>query len=369
MDTTHDDLRFWLALNRTPGIGTITFSRLLQHVGDPPAIFAQSAAALTALGLSSATRAALRRPDWLAVERDLEWAAMPDQYALTLRNGDYPSRLREMADPPPVLFVKGQRHAIAQQPQLAMVGSRSPTPGGRALARELAEQLAACGVTITSGLALGIDAAGHEGALRGGGETVAVAGTGLDRVYPARHRDLAVRVAARGALVSEFPPGTPPARDHFPRRNRIISGLCQAVLVVEAAARSGSLITARLALEQGRDVLAVPGAPYNPKSRGCNELLRQGAALVETAADVQAEMGWDTARAVQLTGTGGVESPMALDADQQAVLGCTGFEPTPLDRVVEQSGLTPEAVSSILLVLELQGLVESAPGGCVCRTA
>ncbi len=374
MQTIKDELRFWLALNRTPGVGTRTFSLLLEHLGEPRAVFDESAATMTALGLPAHTVNFLQQPDWSAVQRDLRWLEGDGNSVLTLHDPDYPERLREIPDPPPVLFLRGRQQCIAQQPQLAVVGSRNPTHGGEVLAADITEQMAGRGVTITSGLALGIDAAAHRGTLRGGGWTIAVAGCGLDRVYPARNRELAHEIVEHGTLVSEFPPGTPPARDHFPRRNRIISGLAQAVLVVEAAARSGSLITARCALEQGRDVMAVPGAPYNPRSRGCNALLRQGAALVETADDIQMEMGWTaTVRQTSRKEVRRAETidnkSITADSSQRAVLENTGFEPTPVDSVVERSGLTPEAVSSILLMLELQGLVVSAPGGCYCRTA
>jgi DNA processing protein len=251
-----------------------------------------------------------------------------------------------------------------------MVGTRNPTPAGQETAQEFARHLAGVGLTITSGLALGIDAASHRGALAAGGYSVAVVGTGLDRVYPARHRELAHQIAEQGALVSEFSPGVPPLAANFPRRNRIISGLSVGTLVVEAARQSGSLITARLALEQGREVFAVPGSIHNPQARGCHQLLRQGAKLVETAQDVLEELGTLVSYVPQaaMQPDPDSDSLSELDADYQKVLKCIGHEPTSVDTVVERSGLTADAVCSMLLVLELQGFVAATNGGHYCQT-
>ena len=216
----------------------------------------------------------------------MEWLSQPGNHVVHFQDAAYPALLKQIADPPPLLFVRGDRDYLAQ-PQLAIVGSRNPTHTGRALAREFAAHLASFGLTITSGLASGIDGAAHQGAIEAGGTTLAVTGTGLDRVYPARHRDLAHRVAENGALVTEFPPGTAPLAANFPRRNRLISGLSLGTLVVEAALRSGSLITARSALEQGREVFAIPGSIHNPLARGCHALIRDGAKLVESGEWVQ----------------------------------------------------------------------------------
>ncbi len=282
-----EPLRYWLALNRTPGVGTVTFHDLLERYGDPAGVFTSGTAHPS---LSPASSAWLKDPDWDLVDQDLRWLEGPDNHLLTLGHPDYPTLLAELPDAPPLLFVHGDP-GVLSLPQLAIVGSRNPTPGGESTARDFARHLAAAGVTVTSGLALGVDGAAHEGALDAEGVTVAVMGTGLDRVYPARHRDLAHRIAVRGALVSEFAPGTPPKGDHFPRRNRIISGLSLGTLVVEAALRSGSLITARLASEQGREVFAIPGSIHNPLARGCHALIRQGAKLVETGQDILDELG------------------------------------------------------------------------------
>ena len=252
-------------------------------------------------------------------------------------------------------------------PQLAIVGSRNPSVSGRQTAGEFAAHLAAVGITISSGLASGIDGAAHLGALRADGFTLAVAATGLDRVYPADHRDLAHRIAEQGVLVSEFPPGTPPRRDHFPRRNRIIAGLALGTLVVEAAVRSGSLITARLAAEQGREVFAIPGSIHNPLARGCHRLIRQGAKLVETAQDVLEELAPLLGTRSSAASLSDDEPPQlrlqTLDPEYRQLLASLGHDPLPADQLIERSGLTAEAVSSMLLLLELEGYVSSAPGG------
>jgi len=324
-----------------------------------------AAAALAAGGsdpdLPPKLRDYLRRPDTAAVERDLAWAEEAECHLLTPAEPSYPRPLLEIADAPPVLFLRGTPERLAE-PQLAMVWSRNPTPIGQETALEFARHLASAGLGIVSGLALGIDAASHEGALAGGGHTVAVTGTGLDRVYPARHRQLAHTIVERGgALVTEFPPGTPPRAGNFPRRNRIISGLSLGTLVVEAAVRSGSLITARVAVEQGREVFAIPGSIHNPLARGCHQLIRDGAKLVETAADILEELAPQLQTALAETAPPAADPE--LDETHHQLLAAVGYEPTPVDRLVERSGLTAEAVSSMLLLLELKGYVASAAGG------
>ncbi|HEX7044917.1 MAG TPA: DNA-processing protein DprA [Burkholderiales bacterium] len=293
--------------------------------------------------------------------RDLAWLADPTHHLVTWLDPDYPPLLREIPDPPLVLYVYGRRDLLAQ-PQLAIVGSRNPTPLGRQNAAAFARALSDAGLVITSGLALGIDAAAHRAALEAGGTTVAVAGTGLDRVYPPVNRELADAIAERGALVSEFPLGTPARPAHFPIRNRLISGLSLGVLVVEAAEQSGSLITARLAAEQGREVFALPGSIHSPLARGCHLLIRQGAKLVETAAHVLEELG--PLAAVSADARFQTPAPdETLAPDERAVLDNLGYEPTSVDALIERSGLTPDTVSSILLQLELRGLVLVGPGG------
>lgn len=289
---------------------------------------------------------------------------------VTILGSDYPPLLRQIPDPPAALFTLGDVSLLAS-PQLAMVGSRNPSVEGRRNAEEFATYLAKCGLTITSGMALGIDAASHRGALKAGGRTVAVWGTGLDKTYPPRNRDLAEEIAAKGLVVSEFPPGTPPLPIHFPRRNRLISGLSVGTLVVEAASRSGSLITARTASEQGREVFAIPGSIHNPMARGCHRLLREGAKLVETAGDILEE----------LAPLLGIQAPIEAaeikadtpaqaapeDPEYKLLLNSLDYAPTSVDSLVERTGLTPDVVSSMLLMLELQGQVEASPGGRYSR--
>ena len=368
------DLAYWLALLHAPGVGPITFLSLLDHYITPRALFEagpiQDNSQRAAVRISAATLDYLRKPDWAAVEKDLAWLAQPDNHIITLHDPAYPTLLKQIADAPPLLFVHGQPGALVR-PQLAIVGSRNPSAGGKETAHDFARHLASVGLIITSGLALGIDAASHQGALDANGVTIAVTGTGLDRVYPARHRALAHRIAERGALVSEFPPGTPPLPENFPRRNRIISGLSAGVLVVEAALQSGSLITARLAGDQGREVFAVPGSIHNPLARGCHALIRQGAKLVENVHDILEELeacfiakGLDTLGEPRQQETGfRSDLEVEIDGNQMKLLDFMDFSPASVDALVARSGLTPEQVSSMLLVLELHNRVESVAGG------
>ena len=356
-----DKLRYWLALLHAPGIGAVGFQALLEQVGSPQRLFHNPSSAPDSAGL----RAYLRKPDWAAVEQDLEWLAQEDCHILALDDPAYPSLLREIHDAPPLLFLRGEPRQL-ENPQLAVVGSRNPSVIGKETAYEFSRSLARAGMVITSGLALGIDAASHRGAIDGAGQTVAVFGTGLDRVYPARNRDLARAIVEQGGLlVSEYPPGTQPLPGNFPRRNRIISGMSLGTLVVEAALRSGSLITARLATEQGREVFAIPGSIHNPLARGCHRLIREGAKLVETAQDILVELAPQLQAVLELPDApqGGQEEAGALDEEYQRLLGSLGDAPSGIDQLVERSGLTAEAVSSMLLLLELQGYVISTAGG------
>ena len=273
----------------------------------------------------------------------------------------------QLPDPPPLLYAHGNIELLCM-PQLAMVGSRNPSSSGRQTATDFARHLGAAGLVITSGLALGIDAASHQGALDAGAGTIAVTGTGLDRVYPASHRELARSIAASGVLVSELPTGTPPLAENFPRRNRIISGLSLGTLVVEAAIRSGSLITARLAAEQGREVFAIPGSIHNPLARGCHRLIREGAKLVETASDVIDELGALAAACEPAAATAAQpDAPVELDQDYLQLLEYMGFDEISIDRLVEQGQLTPAEVSSMLLQLEMGGFVAASHGGRYIR--
>ena len=323
--------------------------------------------------MPDATVTDITAPDESRLAIATDWLrASGDHHLVGWDDPRYPPLLREVADAPVALFVRGDPGALSL-PQLAIVGSRNATADGAETAYRFAAHLAARGFCITSGLAEGIDAAAHRGALSAGGSTIAVCGTGLDRIYPAEHRELAARIAAGGALVSEFPVGTPPVAHNFPRRNRLMSGLARGVVVVEAAARSGSLITARLAGEQGRDVMAVPGSIHNPLARGCHQLIRDGAALVESVDDVLAALGaFGLASAANpATETSDVAdfSDGALDSDAEMLLNALGFEPAGLDRLVQRTGLAAHSVISKLQLLELAGRVESLPGGRYGRTA
>ncbi len=365
------ELAYWLALVRMPGVGAVGARRLLEQCADPRALFLSGASSAPAPPkLNKSALHWLREPDWAIIDRDLNWARLADRHIITLADPRYPALLKEITDPPIVLFVHGDVELL-NRPQLAIVGTRNPTPTGVETATEFARHLAASGLIISSGLASGIDAAGHRGALAArDGKTIAVTGTGLDRVYPARHRDLAHEVAARGALVSEFPPGTAPRPENFPRRNRIISALSLGTLVVEATTHSGSLITARLAAEQGREVFAIPGSIHNPQARGCHALIRLGAKLVETAQDVLEELsGWTVTRDPSEESSSAMldDNQAPMDGHQARLLEALGYEPTTIDTLVERSGLTPEQVSSMLLVLELHGQVAPTAGGLYTR--
>lgn len=358
-------LAAWLRLYRTPGIGARAFQRILECFPTPEAFLAAPRAAQMQAGFSARALAGMALVDEAGVEADLRWLEAVDHHLLCCIDPAYPEWLRCIPVPPPLLFVVGEP-AVLMQPQLAMVGSRNPTPGGADNAHDFAAHLVHAGLTITSGLALGIDAAAHRGALDAGGLTVAVLGTGPDRVYPARHRDLAHAIAEHGALISDLPIGSGPRREHFPRRNRIISGLALGTLVVEASLYSGSLITAQHALEQGREVFAIPGSIHNPLARGCHALIRQGAKLVEAAADILEELPPLGAVPEMPAGPADREAN-PLDSDYQRVLTALGHDPVPVDVLLQRTGLTPDTLSSMLLQLELMGHVAVCPGGRYAR--
>ncbi|MCW8919693.1 MAG: DNA-processing protein DprA [Gammaproteobacteria bacterium] len=361
MSAEGGEWRYWLALLHAPGIGAVKFRQLLDRYGEPQALFHTPPSSFDSS--LQALAAYLRQPDWPAVDRDLAWLQGEGCALVTLHDAAYPPLLRELHDAPPLLFVRGST-ALLATPQLAMVGSRNPSSSGRETAHDFACTLSRVGMVITSGLAQGIDAASHQGALQGGGQTIAVTGTGLDRVYPASNRELAHAIVdGGGTLISEFPPGTQPHASNFPRRNRIISGLSLGTLVVEAALRSGSLITARLASEQGREVFAIPGSIHNPLARGCHQLIRQGAKLVESAADVLEELAPQLHAVLAAESSATVAGEVVLDDESRRLLECLGYEATAVDLLVERSGLTAEAVSSMLLPLELQGFVAATVGG------
>lgn len=353
----------WLRLTLIPGVGGASQRKLLAAFGLPAHVFAAGRPALAAVVGDKTADLLLGTDNRDAVAAALDWAAAPGRRLLTLADDDYPRPLLDIPDPPTLLYVRGRVELLAR-PALAVVGSRNATPQGEANARAFASALAAEGIVVVSGLALGIDAAAHRGALAGGGATVAVVGTGADRLYPARNRALAEEIADKGAIVSEFPLGTPAAAANFPRRNRLIAGLARGVLVVEAAIESGSLITARLAGEQGREVFAVPGSIHSPQARGCHRLIRQGAKLVETVDDILEELALPAAAA-----PASAEPVAPADREAQAVLDLAGFDPVGFDELLGRSGLTADALSVILLRLELDGRVASLPGGRYQRQA
>ncbi|WP_416547250.1 DNA-processing protein DprA [Limnohabitans sp. DCL3] len=381
MLNTSEALASWLRLALTPGVGPETARRLLATWGQPSAIFEQSGTTLRQVVSAAQAQALCEVPQGWHDLRENTWrwlqTALEPGMAralITLGDPDYPAALLEIPDPPLMLYALGQidalrQHAIGQS--VAMVGSRNPTPQGLIHAREFARCLAASGLTIVSGLALGIDGAAHEGALQGVVDgplgttlpTIAVVGTGLDRVYPRQHRDLAHQIAQRGVLLSEYPLGTPPLAPNFPRRNRLISGLSQVTLVVEAALQSGSLITAQQALEQGRDVMAIPGSIHATQSKGCHLLIKQGAKLVESAQDVLEELrGPGHVAQVPLAFTSTAE-----DLPEDELLTALGHDPVSLDALQARCGLPTARLQAQLLELEMQGHVGRLPGGLFQR--
>jgi DNA processing protein len=365
-----DSVSAWLTVLRAPLLGAAGLRRAIAATGSIEALIACPEHQLLSLGLAAESAAALARPAHALLREDLAWCQANDIHLLPFTAPDYPAQLAALPDAPALLLLRGRRELLAE-PQVAVVGSRHPTAAGRRIAQELAGQLAAAGLVITSGLARGIDTAAHEGALAVRGGTIAVCGTGLDICYPPENQALRDRIAREGLLISEFPRGAPAARHHFPRRNRIISGLARGTLVVEAATGSGSLITARKALDQGREVFAVPGSPLNPQAAGCLELLREGAQLVRGAADVLEEVRIpiENSHTVQqvVNQSGCAQRPRRLDNDYEMLLDALGFEPASVDDLVEKTGLAPGLVASMILILELSGRVEQGPGALFNR--
>lgn len=391
-----DELAAWLRLQLTSGIGNTTARKLLSAFGLPEQLFRQSASALREVASAAQTQSLLQEPLGFAAALRTTWAwlqADPERRrVLPLGDPTYPAALLQMEDPPLLLY--GMGHAAAWAPGyldslrcIAIVGSRNPTPQGSANAHEFGQALALAGLTVVSGMALGVDGAAHLGALVCAGDldanntgtaTIAVVGTGLDRVYPRQHLGLAQQIAARGLLLSEYPLGTPPLPAHFPQRNRIISGLSVGTLVVEAALKSGSLITARMALEQGREVFAIPGSIHSTQSRGCHALIKQGAKLVESAQDVLEELGAscslgrDAAAATVAGWTADAPdqpAPIDLPEPQRAMLHALGFDPTSLDALQARTGQVTAQLQAELMTLELQGHVIRLPGGLFQRQA
>jgi DNA processing protein len=350
------ELALWLALNQIPGLGNEGLRRLLQAFGPPAHIFATPAHALRQVVKPAVADAIVQGVDEAALAHIATWLEDPNNGVVTLADPDYPQTLLNISDPPLLLYVKGRRELL-NHPALAVVGSRNASAQGLKNAEAFAQATSEAGLCIASGMAHGIDAAAHRGGLLGIGSSVGVIGTGLDKVYPAANRDLAHQLAREGALISEFPLGTPPLAANFPRRNRIISGLSLGCLVVEAGLQSGSLITARMALEQGREVFAIPGSIHSPQAKGCHYLIKQGAKLVECAQDILEELGCFTPGL----------TPSAAASVSHPLLEHLGFDPADMDSLCQRSGLTIEALSAILLQLELEGLVATLPGGLYQR--
>ena len=350
----------------------------MDALGGASAVVAASTRDLTRFGLSDESASAITRPDEAKIESDLHWLAGANHHLLCWDDDDYPVLLRRINQPPAALFVDGDPGCL-WQPQIAVIGSRNPTAGGLDHARDFAATLARQGMTITSGLASGIDTAAHVAAMDVGALTIAVNGTGLDRVYPRSSVVVAERIRTQGAMISELPLGSPPKRQHFPSRNRIISGLSLAVLVIEAGLNSGTLITARKAAEQGRDVFALPGSLNNPMAKGCHRLIREGARLVETTSDIMQELGpvaaelqMEIRQRLDLTENGPkkpvkVQQALLEDDDYRSVWDILSFDPKPVDVIIEQSGFSAREISSMLLMLELNGLVKNHGNGRYVR--
>ncbi|HKA44880.1 MAG TPA: DNA-processing protein DprA [Burkholderiales bacterium] len=356
-----DELAAWLNLSLTPGLSADGMRRLLAAFGDPQQVIHASNRALTRHVEEPVAAAIKRGARGEALTAAYAWLKDPANRVVTLADAEYPRQLLQIADPPPVLYARG-RLELLNRPALAIVGSRNATSQGMVNAESFARTLSDAGLTIASGLALGIDAAAHRGGLAGASSSIAVVGTGLDIVYPARNRALAHELGSRGVLLSEFSLGTPAIAGNFPRRNRLISGLSLGCLVVEAAVGSGSLITARAAAEQGREVFAVPGSIHSPLAKGCHALIKQGAKLAESANDVLEEL-----RLAPSTGPAAADaaaSPAATTDESSArVVEALGFDPCDLDAIVARCGMSVAQISALLTQLEIDGIVAALPGG------
>jgi DNA processing protein len=352
------ELAPWVALSLVPGLGNEGMRRLLQAFGSPSQIYRTPAHSLRQAVPPAVAEAIAGGWDVAGIDPVGAWLEDPLNSIVTLADPAYPQALLNTADPPPLLYLKGRRELLSR-PSLAVVGSRNATAQGLGNAEAFARAASAAGLCVVSGMAHGVDAAAHRGGLSEAGSSIGVVGTGLDKIYPAANRDLAHQLAQRGALISEFPLGTPPLAANFPRRNRIISGLSLGCLVVEASKQSGSLITARLAAEQGREVFAIPGSIHSPQTKGCHHLIKQGAKLVECAQDILEELGHFAPSPSR---------PQAVP-ESHPLLDHLGFDPAGLDSLSKRSGLTIEALSAILLQLELEGRVAALPGGLYQRTS
>jgi DNA processing protein len=368
----HDDLLAWAAFVRAPGLDAAALLAALDRLGKPADLLRASNAAHDRAALPAVTRAFLSSPAAAPREAERRWLDSDRHHLVPFTDPRYPKLLRATPQCPVALYVSGNLDALTD-PQLAIVGSRNPTPQGQESALAFGENLGCRGLGITSGVAEGIDAHAHRGALTAQGITLGVLGTGIDIIYPRCNARLFTEIQVQGALLSEFPLGTPPRRSNFPQRNRVIAGLSLGTLVVEAARRSGSLITARLANAYGREVFAIPGSIHSPLSRGCHELIKAGAKLVETVDDILCELNFsaffvndfrasDSAAACTQNAPG-------MDKDHKILLDALGFDPVDLDTLVVRTGFKPDAVSSMMLILELEGHVHTAPGGRYSRVA
>jgi DNA processing protein len=385
---TEQNLVYWLKLRHIPGLGNVSARQLLDAFTRIEHIFSASHDQLRKAGLNASQIRALESFDQpsdnkdlqadtqVDMQADIDWLQQPAHHIVTIQDPLYPQAMRDLADAPILLYVRGDPEYLSR-PQLAMVGSRNPTAAGRATAREFAMHLSQTGITITSGLAAGIDGAAHTGALQGIAGTIAVVAHGLDIIYPASHQQLARQISESGAIISEMPLGTKPLPGLFPRRNRLISAMSLGTLVVEAAKNSGSLITARYAMEQNREVFAIPGSIHNPMARGCHQLIRDGAKLVETANDILEEISALLPGAKENSSQNKVETAtehghddtdsgadgrLALDPDHQKLLKCLAYEPASIDELVDRSGFKAAEVASMLLILELQGTIVCQDG-------
>lgn len=383
MDLTLNEIGYWLALYTVPRCGLSTVSMLLEKFTNPKQILLSSYEELLNAGVTPTLASNLQKPDWTSVEFSLRWVEQPQRHILHWGDLHYPALLREISSPPLILFMVGEL-SILQQQTLAIVGARNPTHTGLEIAFQLASELSDQGFVIISGLAIGIDGAAHQGALKNKGPTMAVLGSGFEHIYPACHQTLAMNIVEKGGtLISEFFPYLSPKPEYFPRRNRIISGLSLGVTVIEATLRSGSLVTARYALEQGREVFAVPGSIRNPLSQGCHALLKEGATLVESYRDIILALSFSSGQAHIWTNEATIDihedcelssntdkklsakSISRLDSQDRKLVECLGFETTSIDILMARTGLTIDKLLARLSTLQLQGYIDVVPGGYV----
>ena len=362
INNASSDVELWLTLNLTPGLGNASICQLLAKFGSPVGIFSAKQSQLCEIVDDNIARVILRGANTELVAPTLKWLQKENAHVVTLADSNYPKALLEIPNPPALLYAIGHLHWL-NHPSIAMVGSRSSTPQGEKNASDFAYSLCSHGLCVVSGMALGIDGAAHLGALKANGATIAVVGTGLDIVYPAKHRDLAHKIAERGLIISEFSLGTPSRAQNFPRRNRLISGLSLGCLVVEANVASGSLITARLSAEQGREVFAIPGSIHSPVAKGCHQLIKQGAKLVENVQDILEEIR----NLLPANSPNGLvdskESHSAIGLETNTVLNCMGFDAIDFDTVQSLCALTTDALSAMMMMLELEGKITTLAGG------